>query len=446
MSESPLFKRAFVRGLNAELTRNGVTLYPSKEAADYAADFVADNVDMPNPVTDASAVTEKVAFALCETLVKVSQELCASAGNVYDAGLSKTAAAADPEEVALADAWSLMEKAAAETGSLSQGGDAPNTLGAAAKDNAEAALEINRRPEEYAHLGERGMGGYENKGKGSVGVEEKSPVAPKATGHGTNSAMENTSKQAGLAGIVRKAASEMGSLMTPGQDQNTLSAAAAHNGEAALEMKRRPEGYAHMGEDAVGQTRMHVPPGAVVGREMRHPEAPPTTPAGSNSIIAATKSAFEQLFEDTASDVIGYLPEKMPEQHKVAHIRSMMGLESDERADYLRDMYVTLGTKKEAAALVHEHYLKTAAVKTAGMENLPPALREKAMEKKEKAKPFAGKETPEEEAAEHKMMMHEKGESKKEEKEEHEKGEKGEKEASARTLSSLRQALSRLNA
>ena len=439
MSESPLFKRAFVRGLNAELTRNGVTLYPSKEAADFAADFVADNVGLPDPISQTDAITEKVAFEVCETLVKVAQELCERAGNVYDEGLSKTAASADPSDIALADAWSLMEKAAAETGSLSQGGDAPNTLAAAAKDNSESALEMNRRPEEYAHLGERGMGGYENKGRGAVGVEEKSPVAPKATGKGSNSATENTAKHAGLAGIVRKAASEMGSLMTPGQDANTLAAAASHNGEAALEMKRRPEGYAHVGEDAVGQTRMHVPPGAVVGREMPHPEAPAASAAGSNSVIAATKSAFDQLFEQTAHDVIGYLPEKMAEQQKVAHIRVMMGLENPERADYLRDLYVNLGTNKEAAALVHEHYMKTAAVKTAGMENLPPALREKAMEKKEKAKPFAGKETPEEEAAEHKMMMKEKGE--KEEKEE-----KGEKEASARTLSSLRQALSRLNA
>lgn len=432
MSESPLFKRAFVRGLNAELTRQGVALYPSKEAADYAADFVADNSGMPDPATSSDAVTDKVAHALCESLVKVAHELCVRAGNVYDQGLSKTAAASDPEEIALQDSWNVMEKAAAETGSLSQGGDDPNTLSAAAQNNGEAALEKKRRPEGYAHLGESGMGGYERKGEGSVGTEEPHPESPKATGRGSNSATENTAKNASLAAIVRKAASEMGSLMTPGQDQNTLSAAAQHNGEAALELKRRPEEYAHMGEDAVGKTQMAVPAGAVVGREMPHPHAPMATGSGTNTVVQATKNAFDQLFSTTAEDVVGYLPENMPDNQKVAHVRVMMGLDSAERGEYLRDLYLNLGTKKEAAALVQDHYLKTAAVKTAGMENLPPALREKAMEKKEKAKgkPFEGKETPEEEAAEHKMMMKE----------------KGEKEASARTLSSLRAAIARLNA
>ena len=436
MSDSPLFKRAFVRGLNAELTRNGVALYPSKEAADYAADFVADNSGMPDPVSAPSAVTDKVAHALCESLVKVANELCARAGNVYDSGLSKTAASSNPQDAALSDAWALMEKAAADTGSLSQGGDDPNDLDAAARYNAEAALEKNRRPEEYAHLGEKGVGGYERKGQGSVGTEEKSPVAPKATGTGTNSAIENTTKMSSLAAIVRKTANQMG-LMTPGQDENTLSAAAQHNAEAALEQSRRPEEYAHMGERGVGRTQMHVPAGAVIGREMPHPHAPAATGSGTNSVVQATKSAFDQLFEQTAQDVVGYLPEQMADQQKVAHIRVMMGLENAERGEYLRDLYTNLGTRKEAAALVQDHYLKTAAVKLAGMENLPPALREKAMEKKEKAHAFEGKESPEEEAKEHAMMAHEKGESKKEE---------HEKEASARTLSSLRAAIARLNA
>jgi len=463
MSESPMFKRAFVRGLNAELTRRSVALYPSKEAADYAADFVADHSGMPDPLSQPDGVTFKVAEALCENLVKASQELCKQAGNKYDSALSKTAAASDPSETAYTDSWALMQKAAAETGSLSEGEKHPNTMSNAAKDNGEAALEQKRRPEGYAHLGERGVGGYEDKGKGAVGTEEKHPEAPKATGHGSNSATENTSKMGSLARILRKVANNEGSLMQSGADQNTLSAAASSNAEAAQELSRRPEGYAHMGERGVGKTEMKVPSGAVVGREQPHPEPGGIgeTAPGDNSIIEQTKNAFDQLFEATAQDVVGYLPEKMDEQHKIAHVRSMMGLESSERGAYLRDLYVGLNAKKEAAALVHNHYMKTAAAretrsaaarpaaKTAGTDELPPALRKKIEEKVEskheepsmdekpmkhepmyEAKPFAGKETVEEEVKEHgKDAVKDMG-----------------KKASASSLTSLRSALARLNA
>jgi hypothetical protein len=115
--------------------------------------------------------------------------------------------------------------------------------------------------------------------------------------------------------------------------------------------------------------------------------------------------------------VVKYLPEKMPDNTKVAHVRAMMGLDTDSRAAYLRDMYTALGAKKEASELVATHYTKTAAEKAAGMENLPPALREnaekmrggkseeKSESKSEEAKPFEGKETPAEEALEHKELL-----------------------------------------
>jgi len=467
MSESPMFKRAFVRGLNAELSRRGVALYPSKEAADYAADYVADHSGMPDPISEQSAVTHKIAEALCENLVQASRELCKQAGNQYDAGLSKTAAATDPTDTAYADTWALMQKSAAETGSLSEGEKHPNTMANAAKTNGEAALEQSRRPESYAHLGERGVGNYADKGKGSVGVESKHPEAPSATGRGSNSATENTAKMGSLARILRKVANTEGSLMQPGADQNTLTAAAASNAEAAQELSRRPEGYAHMGERGVGKTEMKIPQGAVVGREQPHSEDIGATAPGDNSIIEQTKNAFDQLFESTARDVVGYLPERMHENHKVAHVRSMMGLEASERGEYLRDLYVGLNATKEAG-MVQSHYMKTASsregrstaarqsAKTAGTDELPPALRKKIEAKvegkgslfesphetpemdekpmkhepKSEAKPFAGKETFEEEAKEHgKAAVKDMG-----------------KNASTSSLTTLRQALARLNA
>ena len=61
MSNSPLFKRAFVRGLNSELIRQGTIVYPSKEAADASADFVADQSAMPDPYTQGEVLDIKIA-------------------------------------------------------------------------------------------------------------------------------------------------------------------------------------------------------------------------------------------------------------------------------------------------------------------------------------------------------------------------------------------------
>ena len=191
---STLFKRAFVRGLNVELVRNGTVRYPTKEAADHIADFVADNSGMSDPVEDSAGLTKEAAVSLCHALMGASQELNEQVN--FNDTFSKTASAADPVDVANQDAWDIMEKCAAETGSIIQGGDHPNDLAAAAQANGEAALEINQRHENYANLGERGVGNYERKGQGHVGAEETHPEAPKATDHQSNSLTQMSGKQA----------------------------------------------------------------------------------------------------------------------------------------------------------------------------------------------------------------------------------------------------------
>jgi len=363
MSSSPLFKRAFVRGLNAQLIREGAAVYPSKEAADASADYIADQSNMPDPYFDGGAVNLKIASFLCENLIKAAELQCERAGNRYDSSVTKTAQSTSPEDIAGSDVWELMEKAAAETGSLMEGGDNTNDLPAAAKHNDEAALENMQRPENYANLGEDGVGNYERKGEGSIGSEQKHPKAPKASDGGGNSATAN-SKAASFADIVkrvaRKTAGDTGSLITGGNATNDLPAAAMHNAEAALELKNRPQGYASMGEDGVGNTAMGVPSGAVVGREMTHPLAPAATDSGDNSIIDQTKNAFDQLFVNTAEQVVPYLPERMDDTQKVAHVRAMMGLETPERAEYLGNLYASLGAEKSAAYSVRDHFRKTA--------------------------------------------------------------------------------------
>jgi hypothetical protein len=276
-----------------------------------------------------------------------------------------------------------MQKAAAETGSLMEGGDNENDQPAAASSNAEAALEAARRPENYANMGEEGVGNYERKGQGNVGTEEKHPEKPKATEEGTNSVIENTAKHGSLASIIQKVAAGTGSLMDPGQEQNDQPAAASGNAEAALEAQRRPENYANKGEDGVGRSDMVPGTNSQVGSEQAHPLAPKATDSGKTNVPiehimgsdggSKKASAFDQLFGETAHSVVPYLPARMNENQKIAHVRAMMGLADDQRGAYLHDLYNSLGSEKNASELVRDHFLKTAAAKEAEAASHPKA-------------------------------------------------------------------------
>ena len=426
MAESPLFKRAFVRGLNTELIRQGVVVYPSKEAADFSSDYVAENSNMPDPYLRAERVNVKVAAALCENLVKAADYICQEAGSQYSPDLTKTARDSSPVAAATDDAWAIMEKCAAETGGLMEGGDAENDMPAAAAMNAEAAQETNRRPENYANLGEDGVGNYEGgDGQGEVGTLEEHPEAPAATGSGSNSLTEG-SKSASLASIVRrisKRAADEGSLMQPGKEKNDMPAAAQYNTEAAQEMNRRGENYANNGGRMGGPSPMDPPAKAEIGAEMKHPEAPAATDSGSNTITALTtgkSAAFNALFQSTAQEIVPFLPQSLPDDVKVAQVRYLMGLDSSERAQHLQSMYLELGVQKTAAYNVASAYLKQAM--------MPPGLAEFVAKKEDK-----GEDDEEEESEEE--------ESEEEESEEEEK-----KEASMRSLTNLQAALARLNA
>lgn len=381
MSETPIFKRAYLRGLNAELMRQGVVAYPTKEAADHAADYVADNSAVPDPIKEGQAITLKVAAVLCDTLISASQSMCKQAGH-YDSSLTKTAQSMSHEDSAFVDARAIMEKAASETGALIEGGDVPNDQPAAAANNAEAALENKNRPENYANLGEGGVGNYERKGQGSVGTEEAHPEAPAATGEGSNSVTENTAKHgSSLADIVAKVAGDTGSLIQPGKDQNDQPAAAAENAEAALEAKERPENYANKGEKGVGRSDMVPSPGSQIGTEQAHPKAPAATDSGKTNVPIehiSKSAAFETLFKVAAEELVPYLPKDMDEETKVAHVRTMLGMETGSRAAYLGDLWDTLGATKEAAESVRDHYFKTASAPA-----LPPALQKAAEEDEE---------------------------------------------------------------
>lgn len=384
MTATSLFKRAFVRGLNTELIRAGAIAYPSKEASDFAADYIADNSGMPDPHASPAEVTVKVAQALCDNLVQASQNICKEAGG-YQPELTKTATDTSPQDAAIAGAWEVMEKAAADTGALIEGGEVPNDQPAAAGENAEAALEANQRPENYANLGETGVGNYERKAQGAVGTEEQHPEKPGATGEGANSNTETTAKHsADLESIVKQAV--MG-LMEPGKDSNDMPAAATENAEAAQEQARRGENYANKGEAGVGRSEMVPAKGDQVGTEQKHPEAPKATDTGKTNVPLehVKSSAYVEVFKEAATSLVPYLPKDMEDAQKVAHVKAAMGFETNERAQYLENLYTTLGAKKEAAESVRDHFIKSAECDASHEDKAPtpPAMAKKEEEKKE---------------------------------------------------------------
>jgi hypothetical protein len=166
-------------------------------------------------------------------------------------------------------------------------------------------------------------------------------------------------KSAGLQDIIRQV-SKTATLGVAGP--NTLSNAAGVSDMVDAELRERPPGYANAG-GAQGKTDFNIPPDAQTGKEKEHEEVVPTEGASENSATAMVggKTAFDHLFETTAREILPYLPTRLDDNQKVAHVRAMMGLETHERADYLATMYDSLGAKKEASASVRDHYLKAAS-------------------------------------------------------------------------------------
>lgn len=140
-----------------------------------------------------------------------------------------------------------------------------------------------------------------------------------------------------LAGSAKEAAAAAGTNTT---GPNTLPVAAKTDSFAALDLKNRPQGYAHH------RVSDKVPAGATTGAEV---------PVGPK------KTAAQILFDKTAKLVVPFLPEKMPDIQKIAHINAMSTLGSRGKAKYLNNMYVSYGADKTASLTYAEAFYKTAS-------------------------------------------------------------------------------------
>jgi hypothetical protein len=391
-----LFKRAAARGVAHELVRRGVIAFPTKEAMDEAADAVADSPvagGMPEMSGEGGHSPEELA-AVANKLMEIAHALMEQAGaSAPGAGgmppgmehegaapegpppspeaakaaadLTKTASEANYEELAQAIAVECMEKAAAEvkqatTGALIQGGDKGNTPAQAAHEGEVAALDEKNRPQGTYHHGQ-GKTELETM-KGHLGDLSKNPKGPHNSPSGSNSVSKDagSAKAAGLDAELKKIANKLVGLHD-GKGKNELTDAAKHDTVAALDQKNRPQGMYHVGQ---GHTNIKEDEAARIGKEQPHPKAPHNSPSGTNSVIDASKTseedAFLVLFKKTAEDVGPYLPTKLTDDEKVAHITKMIGYDHDGRQEYLSGLHKTAGVdeSKHDKKTDHNKYKK----------------------------------------------------------------------------------------
>jgi len=349
-----LFKRAHVRGINHELIRQGVVAFPSKQAADEAADAVADvmpeesgpNIPGAGPeVSGPEGHSPEEVAAVANKLIEIAHQLMAQAGaggppaveaaKMGAETLYKTAAAINSDdtyaEVASKVAVDLMEKSA---GSLVQGGDKGNTPEQAAKVTEIGALDQKQRPQGTYQVpqGDTALSTLQ----GHIGSLENHDKKPGESPAGSNSLTQDPGKKAALREEIRKIA---GSLIQGGDKGNTFAQAAKVTEIGALDQKQRPEGYAQV---SPGGANFSEPQAARIGLEKKPDVLPGRTVSGTNSVIDASKAAaedpFTALFKKTAAEVVPHLSTALNDEQKVAAVRHMMGMDASERATYIESV------------------------------------------------------------------------------------------------------------
>jgi len=313
------------------------------EAADAVADVAAPA--MPEMSPEEGHAPEDIA-AVANQLIELGHALQAQAGAggaKMASELFKIAANVAYDAAASEAAVSCMDKAAFEVkhgGSLMEGGDKGNTPSDAARTDEVAALDEKQRPQGTYQVaqGDTAL----DSSMGHVGDLKANPAAPKNSPAGSNSVTEDAKKAAALRELVQKHANKLVGLHD-GKNENSPAEAAKHDAVAKLDQKQRPQGKYLVGQ---GNANFSEPQSARVGKEMPHPNGPKNSPAGTNSVIQASKSAAEQeeeafvtLFKKTAADVGPYLPGKMSEDEKIAAIMRMIGFSHNERQAHLNELH-----------------------------------------------------------------------------------------------------------
>lgn len=365
-----LFKKAFARGSCAALQEAGVTKFANAELAASAADQIGAEMPGEEPFGD---VAPDTTAEVATSLIDLSNALQEAGGQAAETAEAVAKSAADK----VSAVQKLRAKISDETGSTITGDRPEQANVLATTPNAEAIVEKERRPENYA-LGEQGD--QEASGEGAVGAEKEVGGTGPAV-DGDNSAIEAISKGASLHEIIKKLA-QMGSTITGTDPSQKNKLPQAVTEEAKLELKNRPTDYAHSG---VGKSELAQPAReGAIGKETPHPDQPKHEGASTNSPIAQTKTAddnaYIEMFQAVADKYAQHLPKNLPEGEKVAAIKYLTSLDPDSREKVGAVIIKTSGELPEALKAHIE------GKKDEGEKKEEPKKEEKKEEKKDEKK------------------------------------------------------------
>lgn len=281
-----LFKRAHVRGIAHELTRQGLTVWPSKLAEEEAADAVADDFEEEEipEVTGEEGLTPEQASLVVQKLVEVADEIAQKTGGARDLGVNKTAALTAYEDAAASAAVSLMQKAAAET-SAQTGPDVPGTGAPSPAEGAtaETAIDATKVPSSE-RVGPQGTSDFST-AEGAVG-KEKDQAKPGTV------ASEPTGEVAKLSSLFKHMAAMDGASLTGGTSK----------GPAPTPRADLPDNLNIPGAVASsrGGTGLDVPAAAMVGVIKKQPAGTPGQSAPTPNDVAADAKAASEFLTHTA--------------------------------------------------------------------------------------------------------------------------------------------------
>lgn len=291
-----IFKRAHVRGMVHELTRQGIVSWPSKYAEEEAADAIADAAEeheIPEMSGD-GGLTPDQAKEVLDHIVDVAQIINAHAeagggsagagGGELDEAIKESSARLSYEDASAISVYTLMQKVAEETaaatGPMVPGATPPKPeLGA----TAEAEIDAKDYPS-TEYTGPAGDTSFDTSA-GAIGQEIKRDVQP---GTQTSSPENGPSKLATILSMLGKSA----------MDGASLSGGAA-KGPAPAPRKDLPDNLDIPGAVAsrMGVSAMKVPANANVGELRGQPAGEPGASAPvSNQLTAdVTKQAMDIL-------------------------------------------------------------------------------------------------------------------------------------------------------
>lgn len=323
-----MFKQAYARGVALALIQSKHAEFADGGDAIKVADFIAANLDF-DPAKPGDA-TLKIA----KTVIEASQKLQQQRPGFKAASFDRIETMPDLEKLAADNATHLMEMAEKlAEGSTIEGGDKGNMQGESPQ--GETKMDAGQRPPGYAE-DSRGKTEVDTR-PGAVGKEQDQPNKPHESPAGENSVTDQ-SKTSSLADLMRKIAE--GTTILGGDKGNKEPTTA----EGKMDMTQRPHGYAVLPmQGGLGELMSQAKGPAIIGRETAQPNKPSESPGGSNSITqhsakAAAEDPWVTVFKKTAAECVPYMPPTLTEDEKIAHVRACMGLQTTEKAAYLKGL------------------------------------------------------------------------------------------------------------